>query len=132
VCRNFGSAGTDDAFTTTGYNSWHHALVQNKRLKGHASSKEHMSAMVLWKDRLSRVKKELRFHHLLKLERNRAAIFIAENQLPFHDLKGWGFFFSSDGLNKSVRGSEQRIQMQRYGERSLIQPPRLVTKEVKS
>lgn len=103
MCRKFDSAGTDDTFTTTGNNSWHHALVQNKGLKGHESSKEHMSAMVLWKERLSRVKKGTEISSLVnshQLERNRAYLsaivdiikFIAVNQLPFRDLESCGIF----------------------------------------
>lgn len=94
ACRKFGSAGTDDAFTTTGYNNWRHALVQNKGLKRHESSKEHMSAVMLWKERLSRVQKGTEISSLVnshQLERNRAYLsaivdiieFIAVNQLPF-------------------------------------------------
>ncbi|KAK0153462.1 hypothetical protein N1851_004849 [Merluccius polli] len=41
ACRNFGSnKNSTDAFTTTGYNNWRHALVRGKGLGRHESSKE--------------------------------------------------------------------------------------------
>lgn len=59
-----------------------------------------MSALVLWKERLSRVKKGTEISTLVnshQLERNLSAIvniieFIAVNQLPFRDLEGCGLF----------------------------------------
>ncbi|CAL8361880.1 unnamed protein product [Arctogadus glacialis] len=52
--RNFGSNNSTDAFTMTGYNNWHHALVCGKGLGRHESSKEHMKSVALWKERRAR------------------------------------------------------------------------------
>ncbi|KAK0146221.1 Zinc finger MYM-type protein 1 [Merluccius polli] len=83
ACRNFGSnKNSTDAFTTTGYNNWRHAL----------SSKEHMKSVALWKERRARSVTGTEISTLVntaQLERNRTAAivdiiqFIALNQLPF-------------------------------------------------
>lgn len=43
------NANSDRAFTQTGYSIWKHASDITKGLGKHASCKEHLKSMILWK-----------------------------------------------------------------------------------
>ena len=75
ACRKFGFGHSKtDAFTTSGYNNWRHALVRNKGLARHEASREHMTSVALWQERIRREGTRTEVSTLVnedQLERNR-------------------------------------------------------------
>lgn len=51
-CRKFSlGPNSDKAFTLSGYSNWRHAMDFSKGFSRHASAKEHLKCMALWKEK---------------------------------------------------------------------------------
>ena len=73
-CRKFPVQGSDDAFTTLGYNNWKRALETDRGLKKHQSCTSHINSNKLWNERIQRDSNESTIANQLvsqQLERNR-------------------------------------------------------------
>lgn len=95
-CRKFNTARgpVDSTFTVRGYRNWKHAVEKDRGFHKHATSKEHLTCVLRWKENERRIDCGKEISTLLnadQLNRNRYYVsalidvvgFLAENQIPF-------------------------------------------------
>uniref|UniRef100_A0A8C4N1Y2 TTF-type domain-containing protein n=1 Tax=Eptatretus burgeri TaxID=7764 RepID=A0A8C4N1Y2_EPTBU len=95
-CRKFNTARgpVDSTFTVRGYQNWKHAVEKDRGFHKHATSKEHVTCVLRWKENERRIDCGEEISTLFnadQLNRDRYYVsalidvvgFLAENQIPF-------------------------------------------------